>query len=209
MLHWIAHLVGSSGYVGIAVLMAIENVVLPLPSELIMPLAGFDAAYHHLALLGVIVAGTVGSVAGALPVYAVARAMGEPRLTVWVENHGRWLLLGPRQLKRAAWQFNRWGRLTVFVSQLIPGLRGLVALPAGFARMNVAVFAIANFAGTLIWCGVLAWLGSVLGANYRKIDRFVAPVSWVVLGTLALWGVVWVIRRRQRAPAWAKSHGRE
>lgn len=198
MLQWIAHLVGSFGYFGVGLLMAIENVVLPLPSELIMPLAGFESAAGALSLTGVVLAGTIGSVIGALPVYAAARALGEERLTTLVDRYGRWMLLRPGALERANDRFERRGKLAVILSQLLPGIRGLIAIPAGFARMNVAVFAAANFAGTLVWCAVLAWLGHLLGANYAKVDRYVGPASWIILAALLAWGVVWVLRRRKK-----------
>lgn len=199
MLHWIAHLVGSFGYGGVGLLMAIENVVLPIPSELIMPLAGFESAVGELSLTGVILAGTIGSVIGALPVYAAARAWGEERLTRFVEHYGKWLLLRHTEIAKANDRFQRRGRLAVFLSQLLPGLRGLISIPAGFARMNIVVFTIANFAGTLIWCALLAWLGHLLGANYAKVDKYVAPASWAILAALVLAAIVWVLRRRKRA----------
>lgn len=198
MIQWIAHLVGSFGYAGVALLMAIENVVLPLPSELIMPLAGFESAEGAMSLVGVIVAGSIGSVLGALPVYAAARGLGEERLTDFVDRHGRWLLLRRADMEKANDRFQRRGRLAVFLSQLLPGLRGLIAIPAGFARMNVVVFAIANFAGTLVWCAVLAWLGHLLGVNYARVDRYVAPASWIILGALLVWAAVWLLRRRRQ-----------
>lgn len=197
MLRWIAHLVGSFGYFGVALLMAIENVVLPLPSELIMPLAGFESAAGALRLSGVILAGTIGSVIGALPVYAAARALGEERLTAFLDHYGRWMLLRHNDLARANDRFEQRGKRAVFLSQLLPGIRGLIAIPAGFARMNVVVFAAANFAGTLVWCAVLAWLGHLLGANYAKVDKYVAPVSWALLAALLVWAAIWVVRRRK------------
>ena len=198
VLQWIAHLVGSFGYGGVGLLMAVENVVLPLPSELIMPLAGFESAAGTLSLTGVILAGTIGSVLGALPVYAAARALGEERLTTFIDRYGRWVFIGRAEVERASERFQHRGRPAVLLSQLVPGLRGLIAIPAGFARMNVTVFVVANFAGTLVWCTILAWLGHVLGANYGRVDRFVAPASWLLLAGLLVAAVVWLLRRRRR-----------
>ncbi|MGI8547419.1 MAG: DedA family protein [Gemmatimonadaceae bacterium] len=198
MIRWIASLVGSSGYLGVALLMAIENVVLPLPSELIMPLAGFAAAIGHLSLWGVIVAGTIGSVIGALPVYAFARSVGEERLSHWVGKHGRWLMINERHIKRADARFKRHGTMAVVVSQLIPGVRGLIALPAGIARMNVVWFVVANLIGTAIWCTVLAIAGSVLGAHFTAVNHVLGPIGWVVLAGLIVAGAVLLWRRRAR-----------
>jgi membrane protein DedA with SNARE-associated domain len=199
MLRWIVHLVGSLGYFGIGLLMAIENVVLPLPSEVIMPLGGFLSARGRMTLWGVVLVGTVGSVVGALPLYAVARVVGEERVTSWVRKHGKWLLLRTRDLQRAKERFARNGGKAVFFSQLLPGIRALISLPAGFAEMNVTWFIVTNFAGTLIWCAVLAYLGNLLGANYTKVHKFVGPVAWALLGALLVAGVVWWLHRRRSA----------
>ncbi len=198
MIRWIANLVGSSGYFGVALLMAIENVVLPLPSELIMPLAGFAAAVGHLSLWGVIVAGTIGSLIGALPVYAFARSVGEERLSHWVGKHGRWLMLNESHIRRADARFKRHGVLAVLLSQVIPGVRGLIALPAGIARMNVVWFALANLLGTAVWCSVLAIAGNVLGAHFTAVNHVLSPIGWLVLAGLVVAGAVGLWRRRAR-----------
>lgn len=199
MLRWIVRLVGELGYWGIGLLMAVENIVLPLPSEIIMPLGGFQAARGRLTLVGAILVGTIGSVVGALPLYGAGRALGQERVSAWVDRHGKWILLRGRDLRRAGARFERHGWWAVFFSQLLPGIRGLISLPAGFARMNVALFAAANFAGTLIWCAVLAFLGFQLGVHYQAVHKYVGPAAWVALGGLALWGIVWLVQRRRAA----------
>ena len=198
MLRWIINLVGSLGYLGVGVLMAVENVVLPLPSELIMPLAGFLAARGRMTLWGAILAGTIGSVVGAFPLYALARAVGERRLAKWVDAYGKWLLVRGKDLKKANARFEERGGMAVFLSQLLPGLRGLISLPAGFAGMNVALFALANFLGTIIWCAALACAGYLLGAHYDRVHRYLGPVTWAVLAGLLVGGVVWAVRRRKK-----------
>ena len=198
MLHSIVRLVGALGYWGIGLLMAIENVVLPLPSELIMTFAGFQCARGRLTLLGTILAGTAGSVIGALPMYGAGWAMGQERVTAWVDRHGRWILLRGRDLERARRRFERHGGWAVFLSELLPGVRGLISLPAGFARMNLALFIASNFAGTLIWCAVLAYLGFLLGVNYPRVHAYIGPALWIGLGGLIAWAIVWLVRRRRK-----------
>jgi membrane protein DedA with SNARE-associated domain len=199
MLGTIVRLVVAMGYWGIGVLMAVENVVLPIPSELIMPFGGFESAIGRLTLAGTVLTGTIGSVIGALPVYAMGRVLGKERVTAWVDRHGKWLLLRGRDLTRAGAWFERHGGRAVFFGQLLPGVRGLISLPAGFARMNIALFVATNFAGTLIWCTALALLGFLLGANYPLVHAYVAPVIWVALGAFVAWVVVWLVRRRRAA----------
>lgn len=196
MVRWVAGLVGSLGYIGVALLMAIENVVLPLPSELIMPLAGFASGTGRMTLWGVILAGTIGSVVGALPVYAFARSVGEERISRWIEAHGRWLLLRGKDIKKADNRLKQHAGRAVVLSQLVPGARGLIAIPAGFARMNVTWFALANFIGTVIWCTVLAVAGNVLGSHYTKVEHVLGPIGYVVLAAIAIGSIVWLMRRR-------------
>jgi membrane protein DedA with SNARE-associated domain len=199
MLGTIVRLVVALGYWGIGVLMAVENIVLPIPSELIMPLGGFECAVGRLSLAGTILTGTIGSVIGALPVYAVGRALGKERVTAWVDRHGKWLLLRGRDLERAGARFERHGGRAVFFGQLLPGVRGLISLPAGFARMNVALFLVTNFAGTLIWCTVLVALGFWLGVNFPLVHAYVGPAIWIGLGAVVAWAAVWLVRRRRAA----------
>src|SRR5512140_1186908 len=184
MLHWIATTVGSLRYFGVGLLMAIENIVLPLPSELIMPLAGARTIHGPMTLWGVILAGTVGSVAGAFPMFAAAWIFGPDRVTKWADRHGKWLLLRRGDLQRASDKFEKRGASAVFISQLVPGLRGLIAIPAGFAHMNILLFTAANFAGTIIWCAVLAVLGHELGRHFGVIQKDFGSVGWIVLAVI-------------------------
>ncbi|HUQ98742.1 MAG TPA: DedA family protein [Gemmatimonadaceae bacterium] len=186
----------SLSYLGVALLMAIENIILPIPSELIMPLAGFQTANGRMKLARVILAGTIGSVAGSLPLYYLGCALGEERLRNWVEKYGRWMMLRGRDLERATKRFAGNNVLAVFIGQLIPGVRGLISLPAGVARMNVGLFLAANFAGTLIWCSVLAVAGRLLGANFTKIHKLLGPIGWSMLALLIAALIAWIFRRR-------------
>ena len=198
MLRWIIHLVGSLSYWGVALLMAIENVFLPLPSELIMPLAGFEASRGRMTLWGVVIAGSLGSALGALPLYWLAHTLGEEWVTHWITRHGKWILLRSSDLRKAQNRFKRHGASAVFFSQLLPGIRGLISLPAGFAGMNVALFLLVNFAGTLLWCGVLAPLGYLLGRNYGSVHKYLGPIGWLLVAGVIGLAIGWVVRRRTR-----------
>ncbi len=202
MLHWISNLVGALNYWGVAILMAIENIFLPLPSELIMPLAGFLTANGSMSLSGVIIAGTIGSVLGALPLYYTGVALGEERPEKWVERYGRWTLLRAKDIERATARFSGNSFVDVIIGQLVPGIRGLISIPAGVARMNVGLFLLANFIGTLVWCGVLAVAGRILGANFVRIHKFLGPIGWMILGIGVVGLGIWlVVRRNKRSRA--------
>ncbi|MDQ6690324.1 MAG: DedA family protein [Gemmatimonadota bacterium] len=204
MLNWIRHFVNSFNYWGVAILMAVENVVLPIPSELIMPFAGFKTARDQMTLIGVILAGTIGSVLGALPLYYAGYALGEERLKKWVERHGKWMLLRGKDLDRATARFSGNSFVEVALGQLLPGVRGVISIPAGVARMNIGLFLLANFVGTIVWCAVLAVAGRLLGRNFTRIHKFLGPAGWVILGLLVVTLAVWLIRRRRRRSAIAR-----
>jgi len=204
MIKWIVGLVSSMGIYGIALLMAIENVFLPLPSELIMPLGGFVASRGQMSLAGVIIAGTIGSVLGALPLYYLARIAGEEKLTHWVAKHGRWLLLRPADLNRYKRWFERHGSIAVIIGQIIPGVRGLISLPAGYAEMNVFAFLLYNLIGTVVWCVVLAFIGHQLGVHYKVVHKYLGPAGWVVLAGLLAWGGIVLWKRRKGKKRGAK-----
>jgi membrane protein DedA with SNARE-associated domain len=197
MIKWIVGLVTSMGIYGVALLMAIENVVLPLPSELIMPLGGFAASRGQMSLAGVIIAGTIGSVLGALPLYYLARVVGEEKLKHWVTKHGRWLLLRPGDLEKPKRWFAKHGNLAVIIGQIIPGVRGLISLPAGYAKMNVFLFLLCNFIGTVVWCAVLAYIGQQLGVHFKVVHKYLGPAGWVVLAGLLIWGGIVLWKRRK------------
>lgn len=179
---WVMDLVQSGGYLGIVFLMFIENVFPPIPSELIMPLAGFLASSDKLSLFGVIVAGTIGSVLGSLPLYYLGRKLGEKRLKQFADRHGRWLTLCGRDIERAKRWFDRHGGITVLFCRLVPGLRSLIAFPAGIARMNLPLFLFYTTIGSALWTALLAYLGYFLGRNFREVERYLDPVTWVVIG---------------------------
>jgi len=198
MLPLIVHLVATLGYLGVALLMAIENVVIPLPSELIMPLAGFLAGRGYMSLPGVIIAGTIGSVAGGIPVYWVAQKVGEERIAAWIEAHGHWMRIRAKDIEKANARFKRHGGRAVFFSQLIPGLRVLISIPAGIARMNLGWFVLTNLAGTFIWCAVLAIAGEQLGVHFQTVAGLLRPMLLAGMALFLAVFATWVWRRRHR-----------
>ena len=151
MFELITSLIAQTGYLGIALLMLAENLFPPIPSELIMPLAGFTAARGELSLLGVLLAGTIGSLAGALLWYEVGRRIGVERLRRWAGCYGRWFTMAPEQVDRAVAWFQRHGALAVLVGRLVPAIRTLISVPAGIAGMKLPAFLAWTTAGTALW----------------------------------------------------------
>lgn len=189
MFDWIVSAVERTGYAGIAFLMLLENVFPPIPSELIMPLAGFTAAKGELSIVGVVMAGTLGSVAGALFWYWVAKRFGIDRLKRLAERHGRWLTLSPVEIDEATGWFKRHCGQSVLVGRLIPAVRTLISVPAGIADMHLARFLLYSSLGTALWSALLAGAGYMLQDQYQKVEAYVNPVTNVVLAAAVAWYV--------------------
>lgn len=192
MTKWIMNLIASGGYLGIVFLMFVENVFPPIPSEFIMPLAGFMVSANEFSFAGTVAAGSIGSTLGALPLYYVGAKIGERRLKKFAEKHGRWLTLSPRDIDRASGWFERHGAATVFFCRLVPGIRSFISIPAGINRMNLGSFLLLTFLGSAIWSGILTYAGYVLGGNFRRIEQYLDPITAVVFGSiivLYLWRV--------------------
>ena len=187
------------GYPGVALLMFLENVFPPIPSELIMPLAGFTAGRGDLSFIGVVVAGALGSLLGQLPLYYLGRWASEDKLVAWAERYGKWLTLSGQDIKKADNWFDRHGHKAVFLARLVPGLRSLISIPAGISEMPLTTFWLYSALGTTLWALLLAALGGLLGENYTLVDTYLGPVSLVVLGGLLVFAVFWIVRRRRRA----------
>jgi membrane protein DedA with SNARE-associated domain len=186
------------GMLGIVLLMFAENVFPPIPSELIMPIAGFTAARGELNLLMVIIAGSTGSMLGALLWYYIGRKIGAERLEVWATKHGRWLTLSPKEVEQACAWFNRHGGKAVFIGRLIPAVRTLISIPAGIAGMPLGSFLLYSAAGTILWTALLATAGYFLESQYDKVAQWLNPISNVVIGLIVLGYLYRVIRFRRR-----------
>ena len=148
MAEWILGFMNSLGYPGIVLLMIAENLFPPLPSELILPAAGFAAAQGKLNLMGVVLAGALGSVLGTLPLYYLGRIVNEERLVVWADRYGRWLTLRGKDIRKADDWFDRHGPKAVLFGRMIPGIRSLLSLPAGMSEMPLPSFLIYSAIGS-------------------------------------------------------------
>lgn len=180
------NLMTSTGYFGIVLLMFLENVFPPIPSEYIMPLAGFMVAEDKLSLVGIIVAGTIGSVLGALALYYCGRKVGAARLKRFADRSGRWLAVTSDDIERADRWFDHHGASAVLFCRLVPGVRSLISIPAGINRMNPLSFVFFTTVGATLWTSLLASAGYFLGSNFHAVEEYFDPVSLVIFGLIII-----------------------
>ena len=186
---FIKSLIASTGYGGIVILMAIESACIPLPSELIMPFAGYLVFSGAMKLLWVATAGAIGCNLGSLIAYEIGAYGGRPL----VERYGRWVLMGKHELDWADRFFARWGYLAVFVARMLPVVRTFIALPAGIARMPRLRFHLYTFLGSWPWCFLLAWFGMKMGENWRELGKYLHKFDVVIVVVIAA-GIIWFVR---------------
>jgi membrane protein DedA with SNARE-associated domain len=198
MFEWIVGVMENIGVAGVALLMLLENVFPPLPSELVMPLAGFISTRDTMPFWPAVIAGTLGSLVGTVGWYILGRAVGERRVRAWIDAHGRWLGVRGSDLDRAASWFKRRGGIAVFFGRLIPGVRTFISLPAGIAAMPIVPFLLYSTVGTAIWTVTLAYAGRLLGSQYELVEQYLGPVAWIVLGVIVALYVVRVVRYRRK-----------
>ncbi len=186
------------GYLGIAILMFLENLFPPIPSELIMPLAGFTVSQGKMEFLPAVIAGVVGTVLGAYPWYYLGKVVSEERLEHLADKYGKWISVSAKDIHKANNWFNRHGGKAVFLCRLVPGVRTLISLPAGINGMPLLPFTLYSTVGTTLWVGFLTAIGYKLGNNYELVDEYLGPVSKIVLASLIIFFLLWVARKRLR-----------
>lgn len=192
----VVDVIESIGEVGVGALLALETVLPPIPSEVVLPFAGFAAASGRLDPVLAWVAATIGSLVGAYLLYGLGRTVSYERLEELAGR--RWFILfGQRDLARGHRFFERHGSAIVFFGRFIPLVRSIVSVPAGLERMPLPRFTLLTAAGSGVWNGLFIWAGYRLGENYAVVERWVAPVSTVVV-VLVVLGVVWLAVRRRR-----------
>ena len=196
MLESIINTINSFGYIGIAFLMALENILPPIPSELIMPLAGFTASKGKLEFLSVVIAGTIGTVLGATPWYFLGRYWGLRRTKKIADRYGKWLTVSGEDVEKAKLWFDRRGYIATGVGRLVPGIRTYISIPAGISKMPLLPFLIYSTVGSFIWVALLTYGGYILGENYEKISVYLKPASIVVLISVLAFSIYWIIKRR-------------
>ncbi|MEY4196487.1 MAG: hypothetical protein RL482_579 [Actinomycetota bacterium] len=206
--NWVQDVINQFGYLGVALLVVIENVFPPIPSEVVLPFAGFvaqqgasavnataGAAQSDTTVVGMMIAATIGSVVGALILYFVSAAIGPERLRAFVERFGKWFGVKSSDLVRAEEWFDRRSSAAVLVGRCVPLIRSIVSIPAGFRRMKLTSFVVLTAIGSAVWNIALIGAGAVLGDQWERVGEYVGVFQWMVIAAVLLLLVRFVVSR--------------
>ena len=214
--NWVQDVINQFGYLGVALLVVIENVFPPIPSEIVLPFAGFvaqqsatadalNAAQSDTSVVGMMIAATIGSVIGALILYAISAAIGPERLRDFVERFGRWFGVKPSDLVRAEPWFDQRSAVAVLVGRCVPLIRSIVSIPAGFRRMKLTSFVVLTAIGSAVWNIALIGTGAVLGDQWERVGEYVGVFQWLVIATILILLVRFILTRVKRRCTSVKS----
>ena len=198
---WVQDVIEQLGYLGVALLVVLENVFPPIPSEIVLPFAGFVAQRGSDSVVLMILAATVGSVIGALIMYWIAAVIGDDRLHAFTRKFGKWVQIREADLTRAEEWFDRHAMSAVLVGRCVPLIRSVVSIPAGFRRMKLIPYIAYTFLGSLVWNIMLIGAGAILGDNWELVGSYVGVFQWVVIALVVAVGVrfaLGVYRRRNQ-----------
>lgn len=190
---WIMTVISTMGYGGVVLLMAIESACIPLPSEIIMPFAGFLVYKGEMLLWAVALAGAIGCVLGSIPAYYVGLYGGRPL----ADKYGKYVLISKKDLDMADRWFAQHGEIIIFIARLLPAVRTFIAFPAGVARMNMSKFMIYTFIGSFIWCWLLALAGMKFGEHWVDLKVYFHQFHYVIVAAGVVF-LAWYIRRHFR-----------
>lgn len=196
VINWLVSTIGSMGYTGIFLLMAMESSVIPIPSEIVMPPAGYLVQQGKMNMILVILSGTFGSLVGAYANYFAARYLGRPLLL----RYGRYVWITDEHFARVERYFRVHGEISTFIGRLLPVARHLISLPAGLAHMNHWKFTLYTLAGSAMWVTVLTWIGYFIGENQELIEQYSRhAVVDILIFSAVLIGIYVMVHRRRRA----------
>lgn len=187
------------GYLGVLLVMVIENLFPPIPSEVVLPFGGFMTTRSTLTVPLVILWATAGSVAGAIILYLVGMVLPKERVIRIVNRWGRWFRITEQDIEKSFDWFDRYGKWTVFFGRMVPLVRSLISIPAGMARMNMPLFLLYTILGSLIWNTFLVGIGAVLGNSWQVISHWVdvySNIVYVILALIVIGVVIWLFRRK-------------
>ncbi len=197
MEEWIIKIIGRLDYGGIAILMLLENLFPPLPSELIMPLAGFAASRGEMRLDVSIAAGVLGSWLGTLPWYFLGAKWGRVKSRDFLSRYGKWMRITPEDFDKAETWFTVHGMTSLLIGRLVPGIRTVISFPAGILRIPFFKYSIYTLVGTALWNSLLAIAGYGLGSRYHLVQEYIGPFSLMILGTITLLLLIGFFRKRK------------
>ncbi|MGN0398386.1 MAG: DedA family protein [Candidatus Fimimorpha sp.] len=196
---WIVQIMEKFGYVGMAILILVENIFPPIPSELILTFGGFMTTHTNMTIIGVVVSATIGSVLGAIMLYYIGLLLPRERLEMIVDGKvGQVLRLNKQDIQKAMDWFDRKGKLTVFFCRCIPIVRSLISIPAGMAEMKFADFFILTTLGSLVWNTILVSAGAWAGSSWMKIIQIMNRYSEITYGVLLIIGFLLILRWKNR-----------
>jgi membrane protein DedA with SNARE-associated domain len=200
---WVTDTVYTFGYLGVAFAVALENVFPPIPSEVVLPLAGFLAGQGRFSLPLVIVAATVGSVIGALALYAFGAWFGERRVRWFVRRFGIWFLVRESDLDQTLDWFRRHGRKSVCIGRVVPLVRSLVSIPAGIAGVPLLPFIVYTTVGSTVWNTLLIGAGWLAGDQWERVEGYTRPLTYAVLVAVGA-ATIWFVWRRRASVRWRR-----
>jgi membrane protein DedA with SNARE-associated domain len=183
MQEWITNTMDSLGYLGIGLLMFLENLFPPIPSELIMPWAGYTATFPNtqIQVIPAIAAGVIGTILGAIPWYYAGLLLGQQRLQLLASRYGKWIGISGDDIEKSTNWFQKHGSKAVLFGRLVPGIRTLISIPAGISKMPVVPFFIYSTIGTIAWVTLLTYAGYFLGKNYKLVEDYIDVITKVVV----------------------------
>lgn len=194
---WIISIMEQLGYLGIALLMFLDNVFPPIPSEIIMPSAGYSASQGQLTLLGVIIAGCFGSLLAAAFLYWIGYQFKHEGIFRFIDRYGKYLFIKSEDVKKSLGWFEHYGHRIVFFGRMIPAVRSLISIPAGMSHMPFWKFMFYSSLGTIIWTTFLACVGFYFGENQQLMQQIFSKVSDVIIVIVVLL-IGWIVYRRQQ-----------
>jgi membrane protein DedA with SNARE-associated domain len=200
MIEWVTGVVAALGWPGVFALMFLENLFPPIPSEVIMPLAGFAASRGQMSFVLAVLAGIAGTLLGNAVWYELARAIGARRIRPLFARYGRWFAVDEKDFDRAEATLRKYGAVALFFGRLLPAIRTLISIPAGIAHIPRHVFYVWTAAGSAVWVLFLASAGYMLRDHYDRIETWLEPMSYVVLAAIIgsyLWHI-WSTRVRRQ-----------
>lgn len=183
MTEWITNTMNSLGYLGIGLLMFLENLFPPIPSELIMPLAGYTATLPNsqIQVIPAIVVGVIGTIVGAIPWYYAGLLLGQQRLQLLAARYGKWIGISGDDIDKSVTWFQKHGAKAVLFGRMVPGIRTLISIPAGIGKMPLIPFFVYSTIGTIGWVTLLTYAGYFLGKNYEIVEKYIDVITKVVV----------------------------